>query len=86
MFEKLGVHDTDPKTEKEAMDKLTEEQLSYTALVNGQRGLYKGSTFYTHFCYSNPAARKVLVDFCVRRGLRCRAAAEKPLSCCATSG
>ena len=65
MFEKLGVKDADPKSESEAMAKLTKEQLEMTALVNGQRGLYKGSTFYTHFCYSNPAARKTLVDFCV---------------------
>ena len=64
MFEKLGIHDADPITEKTLISKLTKEQLECTALVNGERGLYKGSTFYTHFCYSNPAARKLLVDFC----------------------
>ena len=65
MFEKLGIHDSDPKTEEEAMARLTEEDLAMTALVKGKRGLYKNSTFYTHFCYSNPRARKLLVDFCV---------------------
>ena len=64
MFEKLGIHDSDTKSEKAAMEKLTQEELEMTALVNGQRGLYKNSTFYTHFCYSNPKARKLLVDFC----------------------
>jgi len=63
MFEKLGIHDrTD---EKQMFAALSEEQKQVVALVNGKRDLYHNSTFYTHFCYSNPAARKLLVDFCV---------------------
>ena len=61
----MGISHRDSKSEAEAMAKLTDEQLSFTALVNGKRGLFHNSTFFTHFCYSNPKARKMLVDFCV---------------------
>jgi len=62
MFEKLGVHHSSDAEEKNA---LREEDKKYLAQINGVRDLCHGSTFYTHFCYSNPEARKLLVDFCV---------------------
>ena len=62
MFEKLGIHHLPGKIEA-AM--LKEEDKKYLAMVNGVRGLYKNSSFFTHFCYSNPEARKILTDFCV---------------------
>ena len=62
MFEKLGVHHGAGKQEQQ---ELKEEDKKYLALVKGKRDLYGGSTFYTHFCYSNPEARKILVDFWV---------------------
>lgn len=65
MFEKLGIHHADEKTTKTLIAKLTDEEKSLLALVDGERGLYGDSTFYTHFCYSNPAARKMLCDFMV---------------------
>lgn len=34
--------------------KLSEEQLSMTALVDGERGFYKGIPINTNLCYSNP--------------------------------
>ena len=65
MFENMGVHDRTPAEEAKAIANLTDEQKKYFAEVNGVRGIYHGSSFYTHFCYSNPEARKLLVDFCV---------------------
>lgn len=65
MFEKLGMHHETAAREKELFDALPEEKKNYVALVNGKRELYAKSTFFTHFCYSNPDARKSLVDFCV---------------------
>lgn len=65
MFEKLGIHDRTPAEEAAGIARLTEEQMQYIAMVNGKRALKHHSTFYTHFCYSNPEARKLLVDFCV---------------------
>lgn len=62
MFEKLGVHHSANSDERAA---LRDEDKKYLALVNGKRDIYGNSTFYTHFCYSNPDARKILVDFCV---------------------
>ena len=64
MFEKLGVRHECNAIEKEKLSKLTDEQKSYLAMVNGVRDS-RGSTFYTQFCLSNPAARKLLVDFMV---------------------
>lgn len=61
MFEKLGIHHTTAAAEKAA---LKEEDKQYLAMLGGKRDINKG-TFFTHFCYSNPAARKLLVDFCV---------------------
>lgn len=62
MFEKFGVKRGNP----EVVNKnLKEEHKKYLAKVNGVRDLMKNSTFFTHFCYSNPEARKILVDFCV---------------------
>lgn len=65
MFEKMGVSDRSPAEERKAMDLLTDEQKEVLALVDGKRDIFHGSSFYTHMCYSNPKARKQLVDFCV---------------------
>ncbi len=65
MFEKLGLHHETAAREKELFDALPQEKKDYVALVGGKRDLFAKSTFYTHFCYSNPDARKSLVDFCV---------------------
>jgi len=63
MFKKLGV-ENGPKAMQQAA--LKEEDKKYLALLkrklNGQRGLNMGSVSFTHFCYSNPEARKLLVD------------------------
>ncbi|MBR3761617.1 MAG: DUF4838 domain-containing protein [Lachnospiraceae bacterium] len=59
MFRKLGV-ENGPSEEQQAA--LREGDKKYLALIKGKRELYGGSSFYTHFCYSNPEARKILVD------------------------
>ena len=58
MFEPFGIHHGSPAHEAT----LPEEAKQYLAMVNGKRELY-GSTFVTHFCYSNPEARKKLISF-----------------------
>ena len=65
MFEDFGIHHVDPETEKAQIAKLTPEQKQLLAEVGGVRDLYHNSTFFTHFCYSNPAARRFLVNYCV---------------------
>lgn len=65
MFEKMGMKHSTPDAEKAVIARMTPEQKSLLAEVNGQRDLYHDSTFYTHMCYSNPQARRQLVDFCV---------------------
>jgi len=65
MFEKLGMHHETYARERELFDALPQEKKDYVALVNGKRDIFAKSTFFTHFCYSNPDARKSLVDFCV---------------------
>ena len=65
MFENLGIHHESYAREQEIFDALPEEKKNYVALVGGKRNIYAKSTFFTHFCYSNPDARKSLVDFCV---------------------
>jgi len=62
LFEPLGIHHCGP----DEAGQLREEDKQYLAQVNGVRGLYHNSTFFTHFCYSNPAARKLLVDWVVQ--------------------
>jgi len=56
MFEKFGV-----KRGPNQSASLKEEHKQYLALVNGERGIFRDQ-FYTNFCYSNPEARKILVD------------------------
>ncbi len=65
MYEKLGISDRNSASEQLAVSKLTDEQKSFFALVNGERGLYHGSTFYTHCCYSNPKARDMLSSYII---------------------
>ena len=62
MFRKLGINHADPKAQDLAMSKLTDKDMELFAEVGGKRGLFGNSPFYTHFCYSNPAARKLMVD------------------------
>ena len=65
MFEGFGIHHTDPKRETDALAKLTEREKNYLALVNGKRGICHNSSFFTHFCYSNPDARAFLIDYLI---------------------
>ncbi|MBP3605692.1 MAG: DUF4838 domain-containing protein [Clostridia bacterium] len=58
MFEPFGIHHGPPSHEAT----LPEDAKQYLALVNGKRDFYH-STFLTHFCYSNPEARKKLISF-----------------------
>jgi hypothetical protein len=62
MFRKLGIRHADPKTQDAEMAKLSEKDMELFAEVGGNRGLFGNSPFYTHFCYSNPAARRLMVD------------------------
>lgn len=62
MFRKLGIRHADPKTQDIEMAKLSDADMELFAEVGGKRGLYGNSPFYTHFCYSNPRARKLMVD------------------------
>ncbi|MBQ9777553.1 MAG: hypothetical protein IJW22_01385, partial [Clostridia bacterium] len=65
MFEGFGIHHLDPATEMAQVAAMTPEQKELLAQVGGVRELFQRSTFFTHFCYSNPKARRFLVDFCV---------------------
>ena len=60
MFEPFGIHHGPPSHEAT----LPEEAKQYLAEVGGERKIRK-STFVTHFCYSNPEARKLLTSFWV---------------------
>ena len=62
MFEKFGVKRGNPAVVNKF---LKQEHKQYLAKIDGVRDIHKNSTFFTHFCYSNPEARKILVDFCV---------------------
>ncbi|MBE6966326.1 MAG: DUF4838 domain-containing protein [Ruminococcaceae bacterium] len=62
MFNKLGIRHASPMEEQAGIEALTAAQKKNIALVGGKRELIEESTFYTHFCYSNPEARKLLVD------------------------
>ena len=58
MFEPFGIHHGPPSHEA----KLPEEAKQYLAELGGERKLNR-STFVTHFCYSNPEARRLLISF-----------------------
>jgi len=58
MFKKLGVQNGPLELQQAS---LREEDKKYLAMLNGKRDL-NDSVSYTHFCYSNPEARKLLVD------------------------
>jgi len=58
MFKKLGVNNGPFEQQKAA---LREEDKRYLAMLNGKRDLNR-SVAFTHFCYSNPETRKLLVD------------------------
>ena len=62
MFRKMGIRHADDKTLALDMSKISEEDMELFAEVGGKRGLFGNSPFYTHFCYSNPRARKLMVD------------------------
>ncbi len=46
-------------------DRLTEEQRSLVAQVNGKRELQKDNPLYTNFCMSNEKARAIVADYVV---------------------
>jgi len=64
LFEGMGIRH-DHVTENEKVKNLSSEYIEMLAEVNGKREIQHGNTFYTHFCYSNPKARRFLVDFMV---------------------
>ena len=45
---------------------LKDEVKNALALVNGKRDIWQGIPLNTNLCYSNPAVRKKMVDFCVK--------------------
>ena len=59
MFKKQGITGGPASMQQAA---LTDEDRQYLALVEGKRDLYHNSAFFTHYCYSNPKARRVLID------------------------
>lgn len=59
MFEKLGLKRG--MTVKEQDLAIKDEHRKYLAMINGERKMSRDQ-FYMNFCYSNPEARKVLVD------------------------
>lgn len=59
MFKKLGMIDG---PSHRAMAAFKDEYKKYFAQVNGKRDFMHGSPFFTHFCYSDPEARKILID------------------------
>ena len=62
LFEGMGIRH-DHITEEEKVKNLPDEYKQMLAMVGGKRDIMHGNTFYTHFCYSNPKARKFLVNF-----------------------
>lgn len=56
MFKKFGL-----KRGPNEASSLKKEYEQYLALVKGKRNI-RTSQFFVHFCYSNPEARKILVD------------------------
>lgn len=60
MFEPYGIH---YHTGSDHYD-LSDEAVAHSALVGGKRGLFHGSPNFTHLCYSNPDARRNMVNFC----------------------
>lgn len=45
----------------DAENPVPEETRKYLALINGERGLFKGVALNTNFCMSNPEARQIVV-------------------------
>jgi len=48
---------------KEEENPIPEQTRQYLAQLNGVRGLHNGVALNTQFCMSNPAARKIVVDY-----------------------
>ena len=65
MFEKMGIHHAGTAETRLAEKNLPDEHRRLLAEVKGKRGIFADSTFFTHFCYSNPDARRMLVDYLV---------------------
>lgn len=66
--EPFGILYSWPGTKKEGEvldDRLTDEQRSYVALLNGERKLHKDKPSFTNFCMSNPKARRLVADYVV---------------------
>ena len=62
MFEKMGIDRRDVGDAEKIENGLSEKHRKLLAMIDGKRGLCQDSLFYTHFCYSNPDARKIMVD------------------------
>ena len=62
MFEKFENVRGDTGALEDPDSVLTQKEKNLLAMVKGKRGFYHGDPFYTHFCYSNPDARKIMVD------------------------
>jgi len=57
--ESFGISSTGGWTQ-DAENPIPEESRKYVALINGERGLYKGVALNTNFCMSNPEARAIV--------------------------
>ncbi len=66
MFEPYGIH---YKTFADKYE-LSDYARSHCAMINGKRELFHGSPNFTQLCYSNPEARKNIVDFIVEYAKR----------------
>ncbi len=52
-------------TTNDKPDHINEEDCKYMAMVNGKRKVYLDRPLDTHLCYSNPEARKLMLDYCI---------------------
>jgi hypothetical protein len=62
MFNKLGIQHSSPDNTRRQFSKITDNEKRLFAMVGGKRELFKNNLFATHLCYSNPEARKMLID------------------------
>ena len=60
----FGIREKDGQTNEDIDASLTDLQRSYTAMINGKRGVYSCPA-YTNFCMSNKQARDIVSDYIV---------------------
>ena len=65
MFSELGIVNGHTHNSNVTIEEEDKKYLALTA-KEGVRGIANNSMFFTNFCYSNPEARKKLVDFWVK--------------------